>query len=334
MVVLEGLRMRSERRPYTDALHAVLIHRGWFRGSKAMLSGMTVTGFRFTVNRRLTAESATAYNWHSENFLAADFTGMTSSQHMGFVFQPTWPLYRELAIAEIKASIDRGAGAVFWHGEFVVAAGYDDERSVLYYSDGRDSQLRELPYERFGNNGTPYWYYQIIEGRIPMDEHAIVKESFLQAIFKWETHDLALPERGYACGRAAYDAIVTALRSGDYDRDGARETFATYAAFKRDLAEYTAGAAGVRSQAAAVTREVDEHAAQRAGAWPEVAAAAECYGEVSRLFERIAAEPGLPDAERILLFEAARQAEEQAIAALKALVRETADNRYHDIGLR
>ncbi|MDF2714532.1 MAG: hypothetical protein K0R28_1457, partial [Paenibacillus sp.] len=73
--VLSGLKMTIEARSYTDALHGILSHKGWSSWPKPMLSGVTATAFRFVVNRRLTPESPTAYNWMAENFLAADFIG-------------------------------------------------------------------------------------------------------------------------------------------------------------------------------------------------------------------------------------------------------------------
>lgn len=176
-IILKDLRMTTESRSYIDAMHAVLTHAGWTSCSKAMLAGMTVTGFRFAVHRHLTAESPTAYNWVAENFLAADFMGVTASSSAGFAFHPTFPLYRQEAVAEIKASLDRGIGAVFWKDCFAVAAGYDDEEGILYYDDGSGHGLQRLPYGEFGQNRSPYWYYQILEDTVELDPIEIYKES-------------------------------------------------------------------------------------------------------------------------------------------------------------
>lgn len=315
-VMLDNLHMRQESLSYADALHAVLTHAGLYQGTKPMLAGMTVSAFRFTVDSRLTAESTTAYNWMAENFLACDFIGAASSQSAGFVFQPTFPFRRRHVIAGIKASIDRGIGAIFWHGGFVVAAGYDDERELLYYSDGTEHSecgegYRILPWDDFGRNGTPYWYYQTVDEGVPMDPHAVFKESFVQAVFKWETHDILLPELQYGCGRAAYAAMIAALASGNYDAEGARAVFAAYAAAKRDIAAYTAA--------------VSE-------SWPAAAEAADQYGALSAVFGRIASADA--DRERLELLREAASREEQAVEALRRLVRETTENRRHDIGLR
>jgi hypothetical protein len=323
---LHGIQMKAESRPYLDAMHAVLTHAGWTTLSKPMLAGMTVNGFRMTVHRRLTAESATAYNWHAEHFLAADFIGILVSSKAEFTFRRTFPLYRKQAIADIRTSIDRGAAAICWHnGQFVVIVGYAQAEDGsftgrLYYVDGWSDEVRSFDYMDFGigedrENPSPYWYYQIFEGCIPMDEAAVMKESFLQAIFKWEIHDGTLPEADYACGEAVYDAIVHALSSGHYDRAGANETFICMAAAKRDLAVYMT------------------EAARR---WPAAGEAASHYVRVAERFDSIAAvgvESDQAD-ELCKLFREAQQAETQAIEALRLLVRETLDNRFHDVGLR
>lgn len=210
---LTGLSMTRESRSYVDAMHGVLTHCGWFTQSKAMLAGMTVNSFRFTADRELSAESWHAYNWMAEHFLAADFIGIAASQNAGFSFSPTFPLYRKHAIAMIKQSVDNGIGAVFWKDAFVVAVGYDDEAGVLFYVDGseRAGESKRLPYAEFGRNATPYWYYQTFESSIGLDVLEIYKESFMQAIYKWETHDPMLPADVYACGKQLYHSFIDKL---------------------------------------------------------------------------------------------------------------------------
>lgn len=316
--------MKAESRPYLDAMHAVLTHAGWTTLSKPLLAGMTVNGFRMAVHRRLTAESVTAYNWHAEHFLAADFIGILASSKAEFTFRRTFPLYRKQAIADIRASIDRGVAAICWHNErFVAIVGYEEQEGVssagkLNYADGRSDEVQSFDYMDFGigedrENPSPYWYYQILEGFIPMDEAAVMKESFLQAIFKWEMHDGTLPETEYACGEAVYDAIIEALSRGDYDRVGAIEIFKCMAAAKCDLAAYMS--------------EVERR-------WPAAGEAAQHYERVAELFGSIAAIDANQVDELRRLFREAKQAETLAIDALRLLVRETLDNRFHDVGLR
>lgn len=345
VVVLAKLKMKVESESYIDALHAILIHKGWIDCSKSILAGMTASAFRFTVNRRLTPESHTAYNWLAENFLAADFIGVTTSQAAGFSFEATFPLYKQAAVAGIKKAIDSGIGAVLWKDRFVIAVGYDDTRQSLLISGGEEDKLELLPYELFGCNDSPYWYYQVFEGRIKLDYLEICRESLMQAVHKWETHDPMLPEADYACGSLAYDAIVAALRSGAYDCNGLPMVIRSYAAAKRDIRKYLTALESY---------------------WPVLRPATEQYALVERAFneaeqlitehkkhlkaeqkERVIMEQEMPvaagcdsplDTEKsrrlIQIFTAAQQAEERAIATIKMFMRETIAIRRQDIALR
>ena len=322
-VKITDLTMSIESESYIDAMHAILSHKGWISCSKPMLAGMTASAFRFTVNRRLTAESHTSYNWIAENFLAADFIGVTASSDAGFSFDATFPLYRQHAIVQIKKAIDQGTGAAIWKDRFVLVVGYDDEREALLISDGKTGEVEPLPYDRFGVNVSPYWYYQVLEDRIDLDHLEICRESLMQAINKWETHDPMLPEEDYACGKAAYDAIIAALRCGDYDAEGLPVVMRIYAAAKRDIFFYFA--------------ELENY-------WPELRTAVEQYAlvqtafcEAERLTSTAAGGNGLnaeATNELIGRIAAARQSEERAIEVVKSFMRETIDIRRDDIALR
>ncbi|NBD24062.1 hypothetical protein [Paenibacillus glycinis] len=313
---LTGLRMTRESLSYIDAMHSILTHRGWFRQSKAMLAGMTVSGFRFTVDRELNADSWHAYNWVAEHFLAADFIGVTASSKAGFSFAPTFPLYQKHAVAMIKQSIDDGIGAVFWKDDFVIAAGYDDEEGALLYDDGSDpdGELHRLPYGDFGRNASPYWYYQTLEAQLAVDELEIYRESFMQAIYKWETHDPMLPEHAYACGKQAYAAFIACIDGGVYRRHEAASLITRYAAAKRDISAY---------------------ADRLAMIWPACESIAACYAQVSNLFARLSiCLPAGDDLRAVRLLREAMALEDQAIASMKSLMRERIQNRFEDIALR
>jgi len=320
-VLLDNLTLPQHANSYIDALHAILTHQGWITCSKSMLAGMTATAFRFTVDRRLTAESTSAYNWIAENFLAADFIGVTASSAAGFHFEPTFPLYQKQALSDIRKSLDRGIGCTIWQDRFVVVVGYDEYQQILYISDGQAKGYRVLPYAQFGNGDSPYWYYQILEGHVVLDEIAVYQESLVQAIFKWETHELMLPEAEYACGEAAYDAMIEAFRTGNYDLTGVREVLSYNVVSKEDIAVYVAALECY---------------------WPELRDASENYrtvaqlwGEAVRLLVAVERSYGRAPINTLIdLFEEAKVSEEKAILSLKRLMRETVHNRFHDIGLR
>lgn len=322
--LINSIQYTAETGSFAEAMHAVLTGAGWTEASRDELAGMTVCSFRFHVHRRLLAESPTAYNWRAENFLAADFIGIASGVDAGFVAAPTFPLYREHAIATLKKSVDRGVGAVIWHNGFVAVKGYDDAEQVLMYADGRSPGDLRLPYCSFGLNGTPYWFYQTFEQAIQLDPIEVYRESLIQAVFKWETHDSTLPAGEYACGKIAYDAILAALESGDYDASEAAYTLSVYAAYKRDIASYLTKIQGV---------------------WADVSVVAGHYSELDALWAHIRSlvmeglagkefSPRVPMAELLETVARAKVTEEQAIQATQLLLREKIGNRFDDIGLR
>lgn len=331
-VLLDGLRMTNETQSYIDAMHAILSHRGWVTCSKPKLMGKTVAGFRFTVHRSLQADSSTVYNWMAENFLAADFIGIAASQAAGYHFESTFPLYQKQAVEMIKKSIDNGIGAVIWKDKFVVVAGYDDDKQVLYYSDGEGDEqesyvgLKRLAYHDFGRNETPYWYYQYFENKIELDEIEIYRESLIQAIYKWETHDPMLPEGEYACGRLAYDAIISAIQTSDYIAKDGAFVIGYYAGVKRDISLYI--------------KELSQM-------WPEIVQAAEEYSRVAAILAEVACllvkcrqencDIALDSQPQVTLLVAlvqeAREREANAIETLRWWMRESLSNRFHEIGL-
>jgi hypothetical protein len=334
-VMLTNFKLSGSTGTYVDAMYSVLTHKGWFRAPKHMLAGMTTLGFRFTVHRRLAGESITAYNWKAEHFLAADFIGMTTSQKAGFSFAATFPLYQQYAVDAIKESIDRGIGAIFWRDAFVVACGYDDELGVLYYAGGcvesagsgslDDVSVQSLPYDEFGKNVSPYWYYQVFEDQVELDPVAIYKESLMQAIYRWEAHDPLLPEEDYACGHRAYTALEEAFRNGSMDLAEAGRVIRYYACCKREMMLYTR-----------TLRDL----------WPGMGAVADSYSALATVFNRMAEAACYPAAmERPTITETqahfiadriaeAGTIEDRAIQSLRAILRETLDNRFHDISLR
>lgn len=318
--ILHPLRLHRESRSFTDALYGVLEGKGWFTLPKYMLAGMTGACFRFSVHRKLHPDSATAYNWMAEHFVACDLIGITTTQWGGFNFAPTFPLYQEQAVLDIKRSIDSGTGAVVWKDGFVIVNGYNEARQLFYYLDGLTESAQELPFAELGSNASPYAYYQIYETRIETDILQVIKESYMQAVFRAETADLLLPQGEYACGLEAYDAILEALQSGSYHPHGAYETFLVYAAAKKEAAAYT------------------QHAIS---CWPSSQEVAAQYTRLSFIYEEILRtnfmkdpHPAAPVDDLIELFRSALAAETAAVQSIRELLREPIANRFHDIGLR
>nr|WP_154960694.1 hypothetical protein [Paenibacillus xylanexedens] len=308
---------------YADALYPILLYKKWTHLPRYMIAGMTASLFRFVVDRRLTKESISAYNWMAENFVAADFIGVTASQAAGFSFEPTFPLYQKQTLHDIKNSIDRGTGAVLWHDQFVVAVGYDDDEEVLFFCTGDESEIRRLPYTLVGLNNSPYWYYQVLEAHRSIDMWEVCKESLIQAVYKWETHDYMLPAQDYACGSAAYTAVADVLQSGNYESNQAATVLRYYAYTRGDIASYVKALEHLSPQMDQVIVKYTQ--------------LADLYTSIVEVLDDSAAwdarEPG--SVQRVSeLIRNAGDAEQAAIDAIKHAFPETINNRFSDIGLR
>ncbi|CAI6084267.1 hypothetical protein PAECIP112173_04230 [Paenibacillus sp. JJ-100] len=308
---------------YTEALHRILSHKQWTDLPHHMIAGMTASAFRLVVNRRLTAESISAYNWMAENFVAADFVGVTASQAAGFSFEPTFPLYQKHALLDIKASIDRGIGAILWHDQFVIVTGYDDVERVLFICESRGDEFIRLPYDSFGRNSTPYWYYQVLEACTPIDRWEVCKESLIQAVYKWETHDYMLPIQDYACGADAYAAMAAALQSGEYDAGQAATVIRYYANSRWDIASYIAGLEHLSNQ---MDQVIDQYKLL-----------ANLYTTIVEVVDdSISWDSREPKCvQRVIeLIRKVGATEQRATDAIKRAFPETIGNRFVDVGLR
>jgi hypothetical protein len=316
-------RWRYATGSYADALYPILLHKKWTHLPRYIIAGMTANLFRFVVDRRLTTESISAYNWMAENFVAADFIGVTASQAAGFSFEPTFPLYQKQALHDIKASIERGTGAVLWHDQFVVVVGYDDDEEVLFLCTGDDPDMLRLPYSLVGRNNSPYWYYQVLEAHQSIDMWEVCKESLIQAVYKWETHDYMLPAQDYACGFAAYTAVAEVLQSGNYESHQAAMVLRYYARTRGDIASY------VRA-----LQHLSPHMDQVIEQYTQLA---DLYVSIVEVLDNSAAWDA-SEPESILrvseLIRSAGDTEQAAIDAIKHAFPETINNRFSDIGLR
>lgn len=308
---------------YADVMHRILIHKKWTELPRYMIAGMTATVFRLVVDRRLTEESISAYNWMAENYVAADFIGVTASQAAGFSFAPTFPLYQKQALVDIKTSIDRGVGAIVWHDQFVIAAGYDDVEQVLLLCNSDGQEVTRLPYDSFGRNSTPYWYYQVLESCRMVDLWEVCKESLIQAVYKWEIHDYMLPSQDYACGSAAYSAIASALQTSVYEPRQAAAVLRYYCKSREIIACYVAGLGYLSDQMVQVIQEYTS----LSGLYLEIIG----WVDQSNLWN--VKEPGCVQSVIALLHQA-RETEQRAIDAIKQAFPETIGNRFKDVGLR
>lgn len=277
---------------------------------------MTAAASRFIIHHRLATDSLSAYNWMASHFQESDFIGIASSQEAGFTFTPTFPLYRQHAIREITRSIDRGVAAILWQDRFVAVTGYDSKQQILLIADVEGAPPLPLPYQAFGGTCSPYWYFQVFEARIELDLLEVYRESLMQALFHWETHDPLLPPAEYKCGSAAYGAMLTALHTRNYDQDGLPHILRAYATSKQDMHHYLSSLVYI---------------------WPSLADAAANYGRAGRAWQAASdlCRSLQPDHTQLMVqLATAQEAEEQAMAGIRAFMQETVELRGANIAYR
>ncbi|CAG7647482.1 hypothetical protein ACFQI7_20240 [Paenibacillus allorhizosphaerae] len=234
-----GLTWTRESKTFVDCLHAVLVAAGLSNEPKYMLSGKTGMAFKFCVHKELLPLSVTAYGeWIEEHQPAAENIGIASAIYCGHTRHHTFPLYREAFIREMKASIERGVGVIFWEPEFCVIHGYDDDDEVFFYSDGRSHEEKIKLYDNFGLNFTPYWYAHLILGQVERDPLDVVLQSLRTAVREWETPYKTPPNIDIGSGQLAYRYWIAALEKGGFHPFGASYILSSAAYSRRELHAY------------------------------------------------------------------------------------------------
>lgn len=241
----------------------------------------------------------------------------------GLFVRTNLSLYQKQALLDIKASIDRGVGAILWHDQFVIVTGYDDAERVLFICESKGDEIIRLPYDSFGRNSTPYWYYQVLEACAPIDLWEVCKESLIQAVYKWETHDYMLPPQDYACGAAAYTVMAAALQSGTYDAEQTATVLRYYAKSRLDIASYVAGLEHLSTQMDQVINEYELLANLYTMIIEEIDNSISWDSREPECVQRV-----------IELIRKAGATEQRAIDAINRAFPETIGNRFKDVGLR
>ncbi|GMK38659.1 hypothetical protein PCCS19_17130 [Paenibacillus sp. CCS19] len=304
-VYLHKIRMKRESKSFVDSLHAILTAANLFDGPKYRLSGLSGMAFKFSVHERLLPLSVTAYGqWGLEHSAAIDNLGLFTISDGGRTRHLTFRHYQQDAIGWIKQSLDRGVGLIYWIPEFGVIHGYDDEDGVFFIQDGWSQEDHIVLYDNLGLNFTPFWNVHMIGGKVDVPLEEQVLESVRSAIHDWQTSFKLLPDREIASGKLAYDFYIEALRSGDYDKGGARYILDSYRYARREIRDYLSD---VRTL------------------WPELAEAHAYYEELGELiadlsFDHSGGVSGMMDK-----LNAAAQLEDQAVAQFSKLSARYAD---------
>jgi hypothetical protein len=302
-------------RSYISCLYSLLTSAGLYSMPKYMLSGMTGMLFKFIIHSRLLPSSLDMYRWQWENWHAVNILGIYNETYAGSPLDATLPLYRKQLLHKIKSSVDEGRAAVGWGSErpqFCLYTGYNDEDQVLFYRDSPNQEEEVLLYENFGLAEEGDWFVQIIGGKIEKDIRDVFRESLEEAVREWHSVYKMKPE--YGSGKKAYQNLLDAFQSGDFNYNGAYYMLKPYLNSKMDIARYMDE----------VIKEI-----------PELSAAAELYRRMAEALLPLRAVrlTGIPEKDKGLIpeaigcFRAAMLLEDNAVNEIEKYLRDYMHNR-------
>lgn len=324
--IINNIELKRESRSFIDCLHSVLTAQGMFDGPKYMLSGMTALAFKFIMHKRMIASSLEMYNRPYENWWGVNILGIYSETYGGFKNNPAFCLYQKHGIDRIKESIDRNMGAILWapdYVEFAVVHGYDDEDGVFYYKDRYNSDDQVILYENIGLVKNACWHYHVLwNEKVSRDIRDIYSDSLIEAVFEWDVpFKLERETNGeYGSGRKAYEYIIDAFESRDFDDFGACYNINAYAVSKNEIRRYMEE----------VVKEI-----------PELSHALQKYRELDDIYKSI--DVIIPKGQMnctidrnhipvlIKEFKKAAEVEDAAVEEIKKYLKVTLDNMFFDI---
>lgn len=323
--ILGNIVLKNESsRSYVDALYAVLTPAGLFNNAPYMLSGMTGMAFVSVAHKNLIPASVDVYSLRESGWRSLDILGLYSEIYGGVNNSITFPLYQQKAVERVKQSIDAGRGAVVWapkRMEFGVIYGYDDEDEVLFYKDRYLPGEFVMLYKNLGRTNSVFWMCQVIGDGIDKDIRDIYLDSMEVCVDEWEMPYKAQPhtKREFGSGRKAYEYMINALESRDYNNIGAIRIINCCMLCKNETYKYL--------------KEVKKE-------MPEIQPAFDKYKELNEIFMSIAGlvpqyAPGaIMDIENIPrlveYLREAKEAEDQAVGEVKKYLKDILNNRYID----
>lgn len=240
-----NLTIDRDSTSYINSLYSVLVGSQLFQGPKYMLSGMTGMAFKFTVVEGISPVSVNSYGpWAKENWTAVNNLGIYNETKADRCRHRTFPLMQKNAIKDIKESIDKGLGVIYWIPHFGVIYGYDDEQKIFYYMEGEDyyhkgnQSLLEgkiVTYDNILLNQSLIWFYQTFDEKKVKKIKDIYKDSFILALFDWKKGNKSGKS---ASGLAAYDFMINEMKSENINAQGAAYVLDTYTTSKFEIFQY------------------------------------------------------------------------------------------------
>lgn len=142
-------------------------------------------------------------------------------------------------LQKIITSIDEGRAAIGWELErpvFCLYTGYNKEEEVLFYRSSDSKEDEVLLFDNLGLVAEGYWFVQIIGDSIEKDNKDIYVESLECAVREWNTEYKVSPD--YGCGRKAYQNLLDAFSSQDFNYNGAYYILEPYIDIKIEICRY------------------------------------------------------------------------------------------------
>ncbi|HEY3079472.1 MAG TPA: hypothetical protein VGM69_06155 [Chloroflexota bacterium] len=209
----------------------------------SMLMGLSGRAFHLTLDDTCWPGCATMYDWPGEHAAAFERVGVLAEVFQAMPDSPAYDAARRRAVANIKASLDRGVAVVLWGvdvPEFGVVYGYDDaDGAFLVDGTGRLNGANSTPilYENVGRScDVPELHYVVPVERVPWDEAASHRAALGLYVERMQRRTGVAPR--YQSGLLAYDNWIKALEAGTFVPFGLRYNTAVLADAKKHAATY------------------------------------------------------------------------------------------------
>ena len=251
----KSVRIEARLQPgwtsFSGALEGVLRPAGMIDPGMDASTLMCLTGraFHLALDETLWPGCPTAYDWQREHVDGLARAGVFAEAAFMMPDNAAFEPAQRRAVTHIKASLDRGVGAVLWGvdvPEFGVVYGYDEADGALLV-DGvarmNGGSSTPILYENVGKQAdVPMLHYVTPVERIASWNVANAHRAALRD-YVTRMERRAEPGAKQMVGLQAYEAWLAVLESGKYVPFGLRYNTVVYADSKKHTARYLEKAA-------------------------------------------------------------------------------------------
>jgi hypothetical protein len=229
---LENVQMGCTWTSYISSAEGALRYAGLWEGETWKLMGLTGMGFHFIIHKEVCPSSVTVYDWTNDHLGAMDRIGIHSQVYSAMDFRMnTFGKIREDAIQLIQESICQGRPVLVWAPtrllEFGLITGFDDADGVFYVQDCTGQPCDPMLYSNLGLSEVPMMFYQIFKGKVDVNPEKVFLDSLKYGVSEWEKTFHISPE--YASGRMAYEFLIQAMESRNFNDFGLAYNLSVYA---------------------------------------------------------------------------------------------------------